>query len=40
MKKEYLKPEVELVSLVIEEAITTEGDDVVDGEVGVESSIF
>ena len=37
MKKEYQKPEAELISLVSEEAIT---DDVVDGEMGLESSIF
>lgn len=41
MKKEYLKPEVEKISLVTEEKITTEGgDDLVDGEMGLESSIF
>ena len=39
MKKEYMKPEVEVVSLVIEETITT-SDDFVDGEMGEESSIF
>lgn len=38
MKKEYEKPEVEEISLVTEEAITN--DDWVDGEMGLESSIF
>lgn len=38
MKKEYIKPEAELVSLVATEAIT--GDDIIDGETGVDSSIF
>lgn len=35
MKKEYIKPEVELISLVSVEAIT---DEIVDGETGTESS--
>lgn len=39
MKKEYLKPEVELVSLTAAEHITT-GDDSLDGEMGVGSSEF
>jgi len=39
MKKEYMKPDVEIVSLRVEEAITTE-DDWVDGEIGVESTDF
>ncbi len=39
MKKEYEKPEVEKVSLIIEEAIAND-DDWVDGEIGLESSIF
>ena len=38
MKKEYQKPEVEFVSLVAQEAITD--DWILDGETGVESSIF
>lgn len=37
--KEYLKPEAEYISLVAEEAITTEGE-IVDGEMGLESSLF
>lgn len=39
MKKEYEKPEVELISLVTEEGIASD-DDVIDGEMGLESSIF
>ena len=39
MKKDYQKPEVEFISLEAQEAITA-GDDVVDGEIGLESSIF
>ena len=39
MKKEYQRPEVEMLSLITEEKITT-GDDVIDGELGLESSIF
>ena len=38
MKKEYQKPDVEFVSLVAQEEITS--DDYVDGEMGLESSIF
>lgn len=38
MKKDYQKPEVEFVSLVAQEEITT--DDYVEGEMGLESSIF
>lgn len=38
MKKEYLKPEVELVSFMSKEAITT-GDDP-DADMGLESSDF
>lgn len=39
--KEYQKPEVELISLIAEEAITSnlEGGNV-DGEEGIESSIW
>ncbi len=37
--KEYLKPEAEYISLVAEEAITTEGN-IIDGVTGSESSIF
>lgn len=40
MKKNYLKPEVEMVSLITTEKITTEGEQVPDGEIGLESSIF
>ncbi len=39
MKREYEKPEVEVISLVTQEEITG-GDDLVDGEMGLESSIF
>ena len=39
--KDYLKPEVEFISLKAQEAITDdEGDDLIDGELGLESSIF
>lgn len=37
--KEYLKPEAEYISLVAEEVITS-GDDLVDGEMGLQSSEF
>jgi len=37
MKKEYQKPVIEMISLVVREEIT---DDVLDGETDVESSIF
>lgn len=37
--KDYQKPEFELINLVAQEKITS-GDGVVDGETGVESSIF
>lgn len=42
MKKKYQKPELELVSFDIPETIATgeTGDDYVDGEMGLESSIF
>ena len=41
MKKDYQKPEVELISLTAKEQIALEtGDDFVDGEMGTESSIF
>lgn len=36
MNKDYQKPEVEIISLVAQEEIT----DVVDGNLGVASSIF
>ena len=39
MKKEYEKPELIEVTLVTEENITA-NDDWVDGEMGLESSIF
>ena len=38
MEKEYQKPEVEVISLVVEEPIAS--DDFIDGEMGLESSIF
>lgn len=38
MKKIYEAPEVELISLISEENVT--GDDLLDGEMGEESSIF
>lgn len=37
--KEYQKPEIEFISLQAQEEITT-GDDLLDGEQGLESSIF
>lgn len=37
MKKEYIKPDVEIISLVSEEAITT-GDGIPDGGMGYGSS--
>ena len=40
MKKEYIKPEVELVSLMATESITDEAEDSVDGEMGLASSEF
>lgn len=40
MKKEYEKPEVEVISLVTEEAITGDGEDILDGEMGTSGSIF
>lgn len=36
--KEYQKPEFEIINLVAQEKITN--DDYIDGELGVESSIF
>lgn len=39
MKKEYQKPEVNMISLSAQERIA-EGDELIDGEVGLESSIF
>lgn len=38
MKKIYEKPEVTEVTLISEEVITS--DDLIDGEMGLESSIF
>ena len=38
MKKEYITPEVEIISLISTEAITD--DSLTDGEYGDESSIF
>ena len=41
MKKIYEQPEIELISLAAMEAVTDKGDDdFVDGEMGLESSIF
>jgi len=44
MRREYQKPEMEFISLITEEKITNDtmltGDDYVDGETGIESSIF
>lgn len=45
MRKLYQKPEVELISLITEEKITTtegdsNGDGILDGETGMASSIF
>ena len=44
MKKDYQKPEAELISLIPEEQITLgltkAGGDIIDGEMGTESSIF
>lgn len=43
MKNEYQKPEVDFVSLIAKEEITSgsyKNDDWVDGEIGLESSIF
>jgi hypothetical protein len=37
MKKDYQKPEVEMISLSATEAVTNEADE---GNMGVESSIF
>ena len=39
MKKEYLKPDVEVISLMPKEEIAS-NDDLIDGEPGVESSVF
>lgn len=38
--KEYQKPEFELITLVAQERITTDDNGPVDGEIGLESSIF
>lgn len=38
MNKDYQKPNVEYVSLVVREEVTS--DDFLDGEVGIESSEF
>ncbi len=37
--KDYQKPEVELISLQAQEEITSD-DELIDGELGLESSIF
>ena len=37
--KEYIKPEVDFVNLLVEEEINS-GNDLGDGEMGLESSIF
>ena len=36
--KDYQKPEVEIISLTMQESITD--DEFIDGEMGLESSIF
>ena len=38
--KEYVKPEVEFISLQAQENITNNDDDLMDGEQGLASSIF
>ena len=38
--KEYLKPEVDFVSLIAKEVIANSDDDALEGEWGDESSIF
>ena len=38
--KEYIKPEVEFISLQAQENITSDDDEFGDGELGLESSIF
>ena len=38
--KEYIKPEVEFISLQAQENITSDDDELLDGEMGLESSIF
>lgn len=40
MKKEYQKPDVVEVVLVSEEIVTSDENDIVDGDMGLESSIF
>ena len=40
MKKDYQKPEVELISLAATEAVTDDNGDLGDGNMGDESSIF
>lgn len=40
MNKIYQKPDAEYVSLVAREEVTTDNDDFLDGEVGIESSDF
>lgn len=37
--KDYQKPEVEIISLTMQEPITS-GDDLLDGDMGTESNIF
>lgn len=39
MKKDYLQPDAEYISLLVQEEVTT-GDGEVDAEIDVESSIF
>lgn len=38
--KDYQKPEAEIISLLAQEEITTDEDELIDGELGMESSIF
>ena len=40
MKKDYLKPDVEWISLVTKEAVTTDDDEIIGGELTDESSEF
>lgn len=38
MNKNYLKPDVEYISLVAQEKVTSEDDELLDGEMGLESN--
>lgn len=37
--KDYQKPEVEIISLTMQESITS-GDDLIDGDMGMSGNIF